>query len=524
MKIRSQIIFAILSGILVAISFPTLVSGIRLPEMGFVAWFALVPLLFAIRNATPKTAYVLAFIASFVWYGLSMFWVYGAMHNFGHLSSYTSVVLLVLLIVFLASYISLALLIARYLEDRTKGGMMAWLPAAWVAVEISRNYFPFNGFPWANLAMSQWRFLPIIQIADITGVYGIIFLIVMVNVLLADIVAMFCEAKGHFIFQKIAITSAFFILALGYGFYKLHFVPLSLAKAPSLSVGLIQGNVPQDEKALKEKAILNLNTYREGTRKFAESSVEMIIWPESSFPWTIEDDDTDLDPRILGFDKGGIAETPYTLFGALTKTSGGLYQNSAVVTDGMGHIRGRYHKTHLVPFGEYVPYKKALFFARKLVAPIGEFLSGNSSKPIQAGSAKLGALICYEDIFPEISRQTALAGANLLANLTNDAWFDRSSALYQHLALSIFRAVETRRFLVRATNTGVSAIVMPTGKIMVESGIYEPALLVSPVALADKLTPYTLYGDWFAWGLMAYVILGFGLSFLRKFKLSSPQV
>lgn len=516
MKIRTQIILAALSGILVGISFPTLIFGFRLPEMGFIAWFALAPLFVAIRSAPPKRAYLLTFVSSLVWYGISMFWVYYALHDFGNIASFTSIVLVILLVVFMASYISIAPMAARYLDTRLKGGLAAWLPAAWVAVEICRNYFPFGGFPWANLTMSQWRFLPIIQIADITGIYGIIFLIVAVNVLITEIIETFFKDKRFFPIREAIVIFILFIFTLGYGFYRLYSIPLSLAGAPSLSLGIIQGNIPQDEKTLKERAMKNLDTYREGTRKIAESSVEMIIWPESSFPWIIKDDDTYLDPQVLGLPKEGLGEMPYTLFGALTKTADGLYQNSAITVNAEGYIKSRYHKTHLVPFGEYVPYRKMFFFARKLVETLGEFLPGDSSMPMNARPARPGVLICYEDIFPEISRQSALKGADVLVNLTNDAWFDKSSALYQHLALSIFRAVENRRFLARATNTGVSAIVMPTGKIMIESGIYEPALIVSPVALWAKLTPYTLYGDWFAWGLAVYVLLGFIVVLYKK--------
>jgi len=283
-------------------------------------------------------------------------------------------------------------------------------------------------------------------------------------------------------------------------------------------VGLVQGNIAQDEKWERELAQKNLDVHREGAMRLAESGVEMIIWPEAAFPWPVEDSDTETDPRVLGFMEGGAGALPYTLLGAITKTAKGDFRNSAILFDGDGNIDGMYHKVHLVPFGEYVPYRSLLFFARKLTRPVGNFIAGRDYSPLSAGGRRFGVLICYEDVFPDIARKETARGAGFLVNLTNDAWYGSSSAPFQHLAISVFRAVENRRFLVRATNSGVSAVVMPTGETTVESSIFEPALIVSPVAILGGLTPYTRLGDWFAWGCAAYVALGFIMVFLKRIR------
>lgn len=516
MKLRYQIILSLLSGVLVCISFPTLIAGVQLPEMGPLMWIALVPLILAVRQAPPRRAFCLTFLAALVWYGGSLFWVYRAMNTYGHLPAVTSVLVLILLVVIVAAYIALAPLLARFIETRWRGELLIWLAVCWTAVEILRNFVPCNGFPWADVAMSQWRLLPLIQICDLTGVYGLIFLIVWVNAFLAEAIAKLAgETVARFV-PKAIVTTLFIVATMGYGFYRLHAIPPELAENPSMSVGLVQANIGQEDKWSQGRAQANLDAHREGTKRLLEAGVELILWPEAAFPWPVEIDDTEIDPRALGFTTDGVGDFPYTLLGAISDTSDGNYYNSAILFAGDGAIAGRYHKAHLVPFGEYVPYRKLFFFAKKLTQPVGNFLAGTSVEPLSIGAAKAGILICYEDIFPEIARREVRAGAQFLVNLTNDAWYGVSSAPFQHLAISVFRAVENRRFLVRATNSGVSAIVMPTGTVMVESGIFEPSLMVSPVALLSTPSPYTSLGDWFAWGCVAYA--GFGVAMVLWMK------
>lgn len=518
MKLKHQILFSILTGVLVCISFPTLIAGVHFPEMGWLIWIALVPLFFAINDATPRRAFTLTFIAAAVWYSGSLFWVYRAMHTFGRLPVFTSFMVLILLVVIVSVYISLAPLFAKIIEKRWRGESIILLPVCWMAMEIFKNYFPCNGFPWSNLAMSQWKMLPVIQIADIVGIYGLIFLIVWVNVFIVEVIGVLRHERKSFFVPKCVTTCVLLAVTLIYGAYKISSVENSLSRVPSLSVGLIQGNISQDEKWEKGRAEKNLNTYRAGTRRLLESPVDIVIWPESAFPWTFNVSDNIIDPRALGLPTEFLGRLPHTLFGAISENDTDNYFNSAILADGSGNIVAKYHKAHLVPFGEYVPYKKLLFFARKLTQPVGTFLSGNSYEPLKAAGVKFGVLICYEDVFPEISRKTVLAGAEFLANLTNDAWYGVSSAAFQHVALSVFRAVENRRFLVRATNTGVSAVIMPTGKIMIESGIFEPALIVSPIALLNNITPYTRLGDWFAWGCVAYMLFGLIMVIGKRFR------
>jgi apolipoprotein N-acyltransferase len=283
-------------------------------------------------------------------------------------------------------------------------------------------------------------------------------------------------------------------------------------------VGLVQANIPQDEKWAEAKAVANLAKLRRMSVSLQETPLDLIVWPEAAFPWPVSTEATGIDPGVLGFDANAVGALPHLLLGALSERPDGEFYNSALLFDGRGRIVGRYHKAHLVPFGEYVPYRKLLTFAHKLTEPVGNFLEGTSFEPLRMGTARIGVLICYEDVFPEVARKIAAAGAELFVNMTNDAWYGVSSAPWQHLGLSVFRAVENRRSIVRATNTGISAVVAPSGRVLMETGLDEDAIIVAAVGLRRDVTPYTRLGDWFAWGCIAYAALGMAFVLVRRLR------
>jgi apolipoprotein N-acyltransferase len=511
-----QMVAALASGLLLCFAFPTVLFGWHAPELGGLAWIALVPLLLVLRTQPPRRAFLLTFVAGLALYGGSLYWIYGAMHLYGKLPPATSALLLFLLVLALACYTALAPMIARFLELRWRGPFLVWLPLCWTAVELARNYFPFGGLPWPNLALSQWRALPILQITDVVGVYGLIFLIVWVNAFFAEACA---RVRGEAVVglrSASALTVVLVAAALGYGFWRMGAVEQAFASAPELKVGIVQGNIPQEEKWAEEKALANLHKLRQASRELRDAAVDLIVWPEASFPWPISANAGSIDPQAFGFDAQEFGTYPYLLFGTLAERSDGEFYNSAFLIDAHGTIVDRYHKAHLVPFGEYLPLKKFLFFARKLTAPAGNFIAGTSSAPLTAGDAKLGPLICYEDIFPEIARRFVRSGADALVNLSNDAWYGISSAPYQHIAFSVLRAVENRRFLIRATNTGVSAIITPIGKVQMATGIFENAVIVGTVGLSRDLTAATRLGDWFAWASLASVAVGLFRALLTR--------
>jgi apolipoprotein N-acyltransferase len=190
--------------------------------------------------------------------------------------------------------------------------------------------------------------------------------------------------------------------------------------------------------------------------------------------------------------------------------------NRAYLLDGDGMLIGYYDKIHLVPFGEYVPWKKILFFVDKLVQAAGDFASGEKAVVLDLPPAKAGVLICYEAIFPELSRDLVNAGANFLVNLTNDAWFGRSSAPYQHLSMAVLRSVENRVPMARCANTGISGFIDSRGSILQVTSLFEDATMLGNIQLGDGKTFYTRFGDWVAWICLCVTVLVFGYSIVRK--------
>lgn len=525
MTLRKQMLFAIASGLLVAISFPTVLFGWKLPAMGITGWVALVPLFMALAQhhngaglsgVSPRRAWGLAFVCGLSWFPISIFWVWNAMHTYGGLGIVPSTAVTLLLVLILSSYIALAPWLAVVLKRFAGGYLVLWMPVAWVLVEFLRDHVPFGGFPWANIAMSQAEWPALIQIADLTGVYGVMFAMIFVNQCLAETILSFFQGKKR---QALIVASSAGValaVILVYGGYQLKRLPQQWAHEPSLKVGIIQGNVSQEVKWDPRRARTILSLYREETLRLAKAGTELIIWPEAAYPFTLKKDAPAINPFALGLELfSGENEIPMTLLGAVSEDEGDIY-NSAFLFNRFGETQGIYHKTRLVPYGEFVPLEKIFFFAKKLVAPVGHFIPGSSFEPLPLGKALVGPLICYEDVFPEIARKLTAAGSHVLVNITNDAWYGWTSAAAQHVALSVFRAVENRRFLVRSTNTGISAIIDPVGHVLHPSPLFERVVGVHSVHLRSEKSIYTRLGDWLVWGCIAYIAVGLGTCFVKK--------
>ena len=489
--------YLLISGLLIAFSFPTVLFGWPLPNLGFFAWFGLVPLIYVIRDTSPREAFRDGFFVASLFFLISYYWIFNALHTFGHISPLPSLLTLLLLSLFMALYIGAACFFARLFVLKSKGELLVWLPVFWTLLEWTRNYTPFGGFPWSNLAMSQTSYLPLIQFADITGTYGIIFLLVWFNVWLTEAILKWEGREVSNFKSKTIVTALLLFLVVGYGVFQITKENKIAANAPLLKIGLIQPNIPQEEKwnpttALKQKLV-----FTEAVQNM-ERNVDLIVWPEASFTEPVPLFDKWISPEKIGL-HGGTQKRPYTLLGLNFYRPQGeseRYLNSAAIVDATGMILDRYSKVHLVPFGETIPLKKIFSFLTPLTE-IGDFDAGTEVKPLGIENVGVGPLICYEDIFPEISRALVKKGASLLINMTNDAWYGVSSAPYQHLALATLRSVETKRAMVRATNTGVTAVIGPTGRVIVKSPIFERGVLIHQVPLLMGETPYTWLGDWF---------------------------
>jgi apolipoprotein N-acyltransferase len=370
-----------------------------------------------------------------------------------------------------------------------------------------------SGFPWALLGYSQYRQVVLMQVADLTGVYGLSFLVVLGNVACTQLIRTWRVARtGWSPIAQPAVIAMLLLTAAtaGYGVWRLAAVEASLE--PAWRVGLIQGNIPQELKWSPSMRHATLERYERLTRQAAGEGAELIIWPEASAPFVFDEEpDYQRAIRALAASTG----RPL-LFGspAIAARDGApTLLNSAYLLNPDGTTQARYDKLHLVPFGEYVPLGPLLGFVDKLVVGIGDFAAGRGPVLMEAAGRPLGVAICFEIIFPELVRQLPRHGARVIATITNDAWFGRSAAPLQHFSMAVFRAVEHRTPVVRAANTGISGVIAATGRIERMSGLFVEAALVGPVALSPIRTLYTRVGDTFAvaCGILVAVFLVMGV-------------
>jgi len=470
-----------LSGLFLACSFP-------LPDFTVVAWFGLIPLVLVMQHRPFKSG----FIAGLVFFAATLYWVNIVMTTYGHLPLAVSFVLYLLLSAYLALYWGGATWAACRLKEFRSYPYAMTLPVFWVAMEFLREFL-LTGFPWASLGYSQQSWLPVIQSADLFGVYGLSYLIVLCNIAFAESLhAFWRKLPWHVARKTVMIAVVLLLLNFAYGLWCLQ-QDLD-GRTDSLHTALIQGNIPQDLKWQPGNQLETVKIYRElSLRAKRAGAKDLIVWPEAAMPFYFQDG------GLLADSVSGLPSETGTLllFGspAYEKDAAVLrYLNSAFLLSPSGTLLGRSDKIHLVPFGEYVPLSGFLPFVNKLVVGIGDYSSGTIN-PLPIKDHHLGVLVCYEVIFPELAREYVRQGSDLLVNITNDAWFGQSSAPWQHLAMARFRAIENRVWLVRAANTGISALISPAGRIVQQTGLFEAAFTNAEVGLGARPRLYSRMGD-----------------------------
>ena len=481
---KYDITLAIVSGVL-------LVLGFQPFDLYIFPWVAVVPLLIALRGKSTLPAFLLGLLTGFTWFMGTIYWVFHSMYFYGNIPAVISVLMLSLLCLYLGSYVGLFSMFFNAVSKDSKLPALLIVPLLWVSLEFMRTYM-LTGYPWALLAYSQYKLLPLIQIADITGVYGVSFLVAAFNGLIFDLTCRenkLRPAAGGIVFAVIIALSLF------YGAGKL----AEDEDGREFKVSVIQGNIPQDKKwdaRFQEEVI---DTYKRLTLEAMPEGPDMIVWPETAVPFIFGYDE-DLTEEILAFQKG--LET-HLLFGSIllnrTKPGESSYTNSAVLLSPKGDVASVYDKMHLVPYGEYVPFRDLIPFARRLTAGIGDFMPGEEHLVMNTPFARIGNLICYEIIFPGQVRSFVEKGADVLVTITNDAWFGRTSAPYQHFAIAVFRAIENRVPVIRSANTGISGFIDSRGRISKTSDIFVEAVLNEKITAGSWRSLYTEYGDVFAY-------------------------
>lgn len=487
--------FSILSGIALIFAFPPF-------SLGFLAWAALVPLFLALETRTWKGGFSAGFLAGFAFNLGTVYWVVHSMSNYGGVPVALSILVMLVLVLYMALYWGVFGLLYTFTRGLPGIARLLLIPAFWVGLEYARAHL-FTGFPWVLVGYTQAPYPALIQVADTTGVWGVSFAVVAFNASLAFL------AAGLFVKDRekrapvlpVVVASALVASMAAYGAVKMKMVDGELPRWRTLRVGLAQGSIDQGVKWDGRYQQETINIYRKLTEDASNRQARLVIWPETAIPYYYDSEEVK-DGQIGALAR---ASSTYILTGspsynynpALNKVS---YFNSAFLIDPRGETIGRYDKYHLVPFGEYLPLRGILPF-EKLTAGIGDFTEGQGPVPIDFGEASIGTLVCFESIFPEIARGQVKNGATLLATITNDAWFGRTSAPSQHFQMAVFRAVENKAFLVRSANTGVSGIIDPVGRVREVTGLYERTAIVDDIGLRQgPLTFYTIYGDVFAWG------------------------
>lgn len=475
-------ILPVISALLLILAYPKF-------DLKFLAWVAFVPLFFSLENKNPKQRFIIGYLFGFIFFSGILYWLI-------NVSVPGAIVLIIILSCAPAMF-------CLYTPSGIVYDILA-IPSLWVLTEFLRSHI-FTGFPWVMLGYSQYLNLPIIQIADITGVYGVSFLIVLVNFAIYSVIRKF---KKRFIHIVIALCGL--ILTFFYGSYRLQEGYLGVP----LEISVIQGNIPQGMKWDPQYKRLILDTYERLTLQAKKENADLIIWPETAIPGFFEGDGY-LYTRITDLAK--IIDTPL-LVGAIRETDSRLH-NSAYLISEDGKVLKVYNKIHLVPFGEYIPLEKYIPWLRNFIdKPIGDFDFGDEYTLFRIKAERkgyinesivkdirfynFGVLICFEDIFPYLARNFVKSGAEFMVNITNDAWFGKTSAPYQHLEASVFRAVENRVPVIRSANTGISCFIDQKGRIIsfvkvdgektfVEG--YKQARIVP----SYRRTLYTLWGDIF---------------------------
>lgn len=428
------------------------------------------------------------------------------MRTYGGLGVWLSVLVALLLSSYLALYTGVFALLVGWAVRRF-GAPGVWLaPCFWVATEWLRGSLG-GGFPWVLLGSSQASVIPIVQLASVTGVYGLSALVALVGTAAAAVAL--SRQRVHVV-GAIAVTGVLVIVA---GAGVLRVVAEDLVKTGHvLRVGLVQGDVEQLEKWDPVYRDAILTRHIELSRQVIGGGAGVVIWPESSTPFYFNVESALAEPvRRLAAQ----SRTPFVIgtdeVEAGDNGRADRIYNSAVLVGPDGRSGVAYRKMRLVPFGEFVPFKRLLFFVGPLVESVSDFSPGTEPVVFDLDGRRLSVSVCYESVYPWISRAFVDRGSQLLATITNDAWFGRSSAAYQHFDQGAIRAVEEGRYVVRAANTGFSGVVDPYGRVVARTKLFEPAALTVDVRLLDGRTLYSRVGDVIGW-LSVAVTLGVAIA------------
>jgi apolipoprotein N-acyltransferase len=485
-------------GLLLSLSFPP-------ARLDLIAWIAFIPLFWALEKAErPFLAALYGAVFGGVFFLIDVRWIYGTLATHGHFSLAPAMLLFVLLVLTLSLFPAVfGFAISAFCKKGWNAAITA--PFLWAGSEYLRA-IAFTGFPWDLLGYSQVDRPLLIQITDVTGVYGVSFLVVLVNGALWELLRSIAGSRGvpWKLFSSAVLAV---ILTVSYGWVRLNDFAEFRPERRSFRIGILQGNIAQEIKWNAESREYTLSTYENLGQKVVDQGAELLIWPETAVPYLFG-------PQDFGWKGPGQVSqklgVPMLVGAPSNKIVGGAsrYYNSAFLLDGFS-LRYRYDKMHLVPFGEYMPLSRILPLGPGIASREADYSPGTAMTVMYVnGCPPFSVLICYEAIFPDLARMALKNGARMIINITNDGWFGKSAAPYQHLRMAQVRSVENRVWLLRCANTGVSAAFDPAGRMVARILLNQQgAFVVRVPESAPAGSFYSRTGDVFVWGCLAVILL-----------------
>jgi apolipoprotein N-acyltransferase len=512
------ILASVFSAVLLVLSFPSY-------ELYWLAWLALVPLLVALSGRSPIVSFLLSCVCTMFFFAIVFSFVlkvpgYRPLHH-------------ALLDIYLGLLCALFGLVCGFIWRRCTGTVaLLAAPFVWVCIEYIRANFGFLAFPWVLLSHSQYKVLPVIQIASIAGGYGVSFLIVMVNATIAACVLYLLHklrkgppSLGPQISRcgVVSMSTAAALLLILTLLYGRGVVSRPIA-GEGIKVAVVQGNIPQNMKWDRRHAAYIMQTYTELTAEASKEKPELIVWPESATPGPI-----DLNKRLhdevsrIAKQAGGFLLLGSSYHEKLKPGSGRALLNSAfLIGPESGAGKQRYDKIRLFPFGEYLPMENRIPWSWINVPKMPGFSPGKTFTLFQGPGFCFGVTICWEILFPEMIREFVKNGAQFMVNITNEAWFGETVGPYHILTASVFRAVENRVYVVRCANTGISCFINPYGRVVDRvkddkgQDIFVRGVLTETVIPMESRTVYTRYGDWLVWICFGVSLIFISVAFLRR--------
>jgi apolipoprotein N-acyltransferase len=489
---------------------PALISGIALVfcfpffDLYPLAWVALVPFLVSLRDMPRARVFRAGFVMGIPYFFGTHYWIYHSINHYGGVSLIPSIAVALLLSMYFCIYTGVfASVFSRKIKTSSLPALFL-APVIWVVLEYLRANL-LTGFPGALIGNSQYKFQYIIQIADITGVYGVSFLVVAVNGMLADIFISRKRLNEMPLFEMSPtyIGTGLLIILLAVSTFYGHFRIKQDRAGNNIKVSIIQGNIMQDQKWDRKYQKNVIDIYKSLSLAARPGNPDLTVWPETAAPFYFGHH-KDLTDELVDFQK---TLGKHLLFGAITVKGDNNLSNSAILLNPDGRTGYVYDKIHLVPFGEYVPLKKLLFFVNKFAEGIGDYLPGTDYSRAETPFGEFGTHICYEIVFPELVRKSYKDGGDFIITITNDAWFGMTPGPYQHFSYAVLRAVENRKPVIRAANTGISGFIDSNGRILDKTALFEKAVLTREIKTDATLSIYTKYGDLLSYFCMVITVI-----------------